>query len=87
MRRTAFIMSAKPAPVRVEPAPHFVHVHRIRSGGEVLTYSERADVARRGGGAAVTTAAERRDARPVGTATNGWPTMSGATLAQHAVRG
>lgn len=87
MRRTAFIMSAKPASVRVEPAPHFVHVHRIRTGGEVFTYSERADVARRGGGAAVITAQERRDNAPVSTATNGWPTVSGATLAQRAVRG
>lgn len=87
MRRTAFVMSAKPAPIRVEPAPYFVHVHRIRKGHEVLTYAERADVARKGAGAEVITAAERRDARSVGTATNGWPTMSGATLAQRAVRG
>ncbi len=87
MRRTAFITSASPRPVRAAPEPHFVHVHRIRKGGEVLTYAERSDVARRGGGAAVITAQERRDNAPVSTATNGWPTVSGATLAQRAVRG
>lgn len=87
MRRTAFVLSASPRPVRVEPAPHFVHVHRIRKGGEVLTYAESAGVARKGGGAAVITAQERRDNAPVSTATNGWPTVSGATLAQRAVRG
>ena len=87
MRRTAFITSASPRPMRVEPAPHFVHVHRIRTGGQVITYAERSDVAHKGGGAAVITAQERRDALPVATATNGWPKVSGATLAQRAVRG